>query len=255
MTRRTLLFAPGLLCAQVPRPSLSILWTTARSVPAEFARESVVFTRAYAGCPDAGRARGVVERGRFPHAWRSNDPVASDYFPAPPAGGATVTILTAGSGDGEDSPFDRSLRVPLAIRWPGRLAPRVITDVLASHADVFPTLLGLAGLAPPAGLQGRDLSARLLTGRGPLPDSVYAQGRIGTTAEWRMVLRGFDKIIWNLRDEVTGLYNLADDPGEMINLAGRRQHRLTQDSMWALAQQWMRRLGDGMDPSGLRLQR
>jgi hypothetical protein len=70
-----------------------------------------------------------------------------------------------------------------------------------------------------------------------------------------MVLRGFDKIVWNLRDEVTGLYNLADDPQESINLAGQRQHALTQDSMMALARQWMLRLGDGMDSSGLRLRR
>lgn len=255
MTRRTLLFAPALLRAQALRPTLSVLWTAARSVPAEFARESVVFARAYAACPDADRARGAVERGRFPHAWRPNEALLSHFFSAPAAGAAAITVLTGASADGDDSPFDRSLHVPLAIRWPGRLAPRLVPDVLISHVDLFPTLLSLAGIAPPAGLHGRDLSARLLTGRGPLPDSVYAQGRIGAPGEWRMVLRGFDKLIWNLRDEVVGLYNLADDPEEKINLAGRRQHQLTEDSLRALARRWMQRLGDGLDPSGLRLPR
>lgn len=251
MTRRTLLLAPLVLRAQDTRPSLSITWIASRNLPPEFARESVVFSRAYAGCPDADRAHSVVERSRFPHALHPNDPAAADFF----GNGASITVLTAASGDGGDSPFNSSVHVPLAIRWPGRLAPRVESELLISHVDILPTLLGLAGIPAPAGLQGRNHAGRLLNRRGPLPDSVYAQGRVGTTAEWRMVLRGFDKIIWNLRDEVTGLYNLADDPNEKVNLAGQRPHSLMQDSMWALARQWMQRLEDGMDSSGLRLRR
>src|SRR5579864_914850 len=37
----------------------------------------------------------------------------------------------------------------------------------------------------------------------------------------------------------------------VLDLAHDREHELTRDSMLALAQQWMRKLGDGMDPSGL----
>ena len=254
MTRRTLLLTPLLLKAQDARPSLSILWATSPTVPPEFARESVVFQRAYSACPDADRARSAVERGRFPHAQRANDPSANAFF-GTAASPNTITILTTGSADAGDSPSNSSIRVPLAIRWPGHLTPRVENDLLISHVDILPTCLGLAGIAAPSGLQGRDHSSRLLNARGPLPDSVYAEGRLGTTAEWRMVLRGFDKVIWNLRNEVTGLYNLADDPTEAINLADQRPHLLTQDSMMALARQWMQRLEDGMDSSGLRLRR
>ena len=49
------------------------------------------------------------------------------------------------------------------------------------------------------------------------------------------------------------LYNLADDPAEETDLAHDREHELTRDSMLALMRQWMRKLGDGVDPSGLRL--
>lgn len=239
-----------MLRAQGARPTLSIVWIASRNLPAEVARESVVFPRAYSGCPDADRSHSVLERGRFPHSPGGSPQIMNSF-----ANGNTITVLTAGSADGGDSPFDSSVRVPLAIRWPGRLMPRVADELLISHVDILPTLLALAGIPQPAGLHGRDLSARLLNRRGPLPEAIYAQGRIGTTAEWRMLLRGFDKIIWNLRDEVTGLYNLADDPEEAINLAGHRSHRLTEDSMMALARQWMQRLGDGMDSSGLRLRR
>ena len=244
-----MLLAPWVLGAQQARPGASVVW--ARTVTPEFARESVVFTRAYSACPDETGARLAVEHGRFPHAIKGDEPGIPDYFGA----GAGITVLTAASGDGDDSPFHRSVRVPLAIRWPGRLAPRVVNDLLISHVDVLPTLLGLAGIAAPEGMQGRDLSVRLVRNGAALPDSVFAEGRMGTTAEWRMLLRGFDKLIWDSRDQVTGLFNLADDPEEGINLAGKRQHQLTQDSMWALAEQWMRHVGDGRDPSGLRLRR
>ena len=39
----------------------------------------------------------------------------------------------------------------------------------------MPTLLGLAGIALPAGIQGTDLSHTLLGEDGPEPDSVYLQ--------------------------------------------------------------------------------
>jgi hypothetical protein len=45
----------------------------------------------------------------------------------------------------------------------------------------------------------------------------------------------------------------VDDPAEENDLAHDREHELTRDSMLALARQWMRKLGDGLDPSGLRL--
>jgi hypothetical protein len=58
-----------------------------------------------------------------------------------------------------------------------------------------------------------------------------------------------------MREEIVGLYNLADDPFEQTDLMDVREHSLTRDSMWALARDWMRRLEDGMNPSGLRLRR
>lgn len=245
--RRELLFLPLALGAQSRRPRVAVVWGPA---PPELARDAVVFPRAYACCPQPELARRAVETGKFPHASSPEDPVLGDLL----AGGGTdaITVFTTASGDGQDSPYERSVRVPLAIRWPGRLVPRTASEILISHVDLLPTLLGLAGVPPPEGLQGRDLSALLVTRQGDLPDSVYAEGRLGQSEEWRMVVRGFDKIVFNLQEEVLHLYNLADDPHEERDLAQDRDHELTRDAMLALARVWMRRLGDGVDPSGLR---
>ncbi len=253
MTRRTILLAPLALVAQSTRPRVEITWIKGNVVPEEFARESVVFPRAYTCCPAAGLAKKALETGRFPHAARPNDPSIATLFGSGATGSETITVLTAESGNGEDSPFQKSVLVPLAIRWPGKLTPRLAGELLVSHADVLPTLLAFLGIAPPEGLQGRDLSKLITTGAGEVPDSVYAEGRLGLPGEWRMVIRGYDKLVIRPREEATRLYNLADDPDEKNDLAHDREHELTRDSMLALAQQWMRKLGDGIDPSGLRL--
>jgi hypothetical protein len=240
-------FAPCLLRAQTsPRPRLAIIWSA--TIPDEFARDSLVFPRAYAACPEHGFARRALETGSFPHAFNAADVSLRDRFPAPDS--ATdpnlIVIVTAESGDGDDSPMERSVHVPLAIRWPGRLEPRSAPEILISHVDIFATLL------PGTGSQGRDLSTLLERGQGDVPDAVYGEGKLGQKDEWRMLIRGFDKIIFNPQLEVTHQFNLADDPSEASNLVHERDHELTRDAMLALARVWMRRLGDGLDPSGLR---
>lgn len=250
ISRRTVLLAPLALAAQAARPRVEIRWIKGSAVPEEFARESVVFPRAYTCCPAAGLARKALETGRFPHAARPQDfSIAS----VPGSGTDVITVLTAESGNDEDSPFQRSILVPLAIRWPGKLKPRVADELLVSHADLLPTILAWLRIAAPEGLQGRDLSALIERGQGEVPDSIYTEGRLGLPGEWRAVVRGYDKLVLRPQEAATRLYNLADDPAEENDLAHDREHELTRDSMLALAQQWMRKLGDGVDPSGLRL--
>ena len=253
LTRRTILLAPLALAAQSLRPRVQFVWIKGATVPEEFARESVVFTRAYACCPAPGVSRRAVETGRFPHAARPQDVSLADLTASLARYADTITVLTAESGNGEDSPSQRSVLVPLAIRWPGKLKPRVADELLISHVDLLPTLLAFLSIAAPDGLQGRDLSSQILRGQGEMPDSVYAEGRLDQPGEWRMLVRGYDKLVIRPREDATRLYNLADDPAEETDLAHDREHELARDSMLALMRQWMRKLGDGMDPSGLRI--
>jgi len=241
------------LAAQSLRPRVQFVWMKGAAVPEEFARDSVVFSRAYACCPAAGVSRRAVETGRFPHAARPQDLSLADLTGSSGAAPDIITVLTAESANGEDSPAQRSVLVPLAIRWPGKLKPRIVDELLISHVDLLPTLLAFLNIAPPDGLQGRNLSSQILQGQGEMPDSVYAEGRLDQPGEWRMLVRGYDKLVIRPREDATRLYNLADDPGEETDLAHDREHELARDSMLALMRQWMRKLGDGMDPSGLRI--
>ncbi len=204
-------------------------WLASIEIPKEIAAESVVFPRAYAVCPEPELARNAVWTGRYPHT--IDGAPLTELPPDWPRTADAITILTAPNGNGEATYFDRSLHVPLAIHWPGRLAPRVASELMISHVDILPTLIGLLGQTPGQteleGLQGRDLSGRILEQGGPLPDSVWAEGALGTEDEWRVVIRGYDKLVVQLKTlddsratgvEAVALYNLADDPGEEFNL-------------------------------------
>ena len=239
MRRREFLLTPFALAAQSRPPSALLA-------------QCVVFSRAYACCPQPALARRCLETGRFPHALRQGGPrtISLDSLNLVLPG--RIAVFTSPAGDGMDSPFEKSIKVPLAIYAPGLLAPRTAEEILISTIDLAPTLLGLRGEPVPRQLQGRDLSGLLLGKTHNLPDSVYIEGGVSTAGEWRAVIRGFDKLVMDLNGEVTHLYNLADDPDERINLAQDSASQLTRDALAALIKAWKRKVGDGYDSSGLK---
>jgi len=96
------------------------------------------------------------------------------------AAARTIVLVTADHGEalgehGEPShgtfAYEATLKVPLLLHAPGRLAPRVV-DAPARHVDILPTLLEAAGQAVPAGLPGRSLLP-LARGEGGAPVDTY----------------------------------------------------------------------------------
>lgn len=176
----------------------------------------------------------------------SNQPIGG--FAAPD----TIIVATSAYGSTVNSPFEDSAHVPLVIRYPRKLPAGRTIDALISTVDIMPTLLGLSGVEVPSGVQGQDLSAMVTGSGGTHPESIYSTGKLGTPEEWRMVVRGVDKIVVNHDLDVTHLYNLADDPNEMDNQARDKTQIVRRDALEALLKEWMRRTGDGVDPSGLK---
>jgi len=146
--------------------------------------------------------------------------------------------------DGNGVPFEESVRIPLAIRYPAKLKPGARD--LASQVDIMPTLLALCGMEIPDGVQGQNLFG---TGS---REVAFAEGKFKETDEWRMLVRGYDKVIATPKGEITHLFNLADDPFELTNLLHDPAQKLTLASLKAQLQAQMQKLGDGFDPSGLR---
>ena len=138
----------------------------------------------------------------------------------------TVIIFSADHGDsmGSHQHFEKAgtmyeevFRIPLIVRMPGRPAQRI--DRFARLMDLMPTILELAGIEPPAGIDAMSLLP-LLRGEEPArwPDSVYCEhhGEVWGYQTQRMVRTGGWKYVYNPHD-LDELYDLSNDPFEMTN--------------------------------------
>jgi arylsulfatase A-like enzyme len=159
----------------------------------------------------------------------------------------TIVVFTSDHGymlgshglDTIDEPYEEACRTPLLIRYPRRIKARTERSAVISNVDYAPTLLSLCGLQPTPGMQGTDLSGWLTGRRGNAPGAVYAEGSLGSREEWRMVVRGSDKLIVNSSFEATRLFRLDTDPYELNNLVKDRSQSGRRDELLALLRQWL----------------
>ncbi|XP_054877091.1 arylsulfatase G [Poeciliopsis prolifica] len=71
-----------------------------------------------------------------------------------------------GGGSAKRTTWEGGHRVPTVVYWPGRIPANTTSSALLSGMDIFPTVLSLAGVAPPADRRydGIDASSVLLRG-------------------------------------------------------------------------------------------
>ena len=115
-------------------------------------------------------------------------------------------------------PFDDLARVPLFYAGLGVAGGRVVPNLVQSY-DFALTALDYAGLAPGVeDVDGRSLRP-LLAGQ-PVADdlgrSVFSAIGVG----WPMIRRGNHKYFVHSQHRTPVLFDLGDDPGERVNLAG-----------------------------------
>lgn len=125
--------------------------------------------------------------------------------------------------------FEGGLRTPLLIHWPGNSKPGMSSDTPVVSMDFYPTLLEMAGLElqPEQHLdgtslaplfKGKDLQDRELIWHFP-----HYQGEGSYPAS--AIRLGDFKLIRNYHHDDVLLYNIAEDPGETVNLAESMSER------------------------------
>src|SRR6185437_4247447 len=95
--------------------------------------------------------------------------------------GNTIVVFTSDHGDQlwsqgtmkKQQPYEESVRIPLLVRWPGRIPSGRVVDGLVGIVDYAPTLLGLAGLPALPGAQGEDRADLFRGERAQGADSVF----------------------------------------------------------------------------------
>ncbi|HID74718.1 MAG TPA: DUF4976 domain-containing protein [Planctomycetaceae bacterium] len=127
--------------------------------------------------------------------------------------------------------FDWTMHIPLIFRWPGRIPAGQRADQLVSNVDFMPTMLDYLGLSWKNTSQprspGRSFAA-VLRGQ-PLGDwdntifYEFENVRAIRTDRWKYIER--------FRQEPDELYDLAADPGEENNVAGRPEYARIQSRL------------------------
>jgi arylsulfatase A-like enzyme len=121
--------------------------------------------------------------------------------------------------------YEGGIRVPLIVRWPGKIDAGTTNDTPVILTDFFPTMLSVAGVKPKAGvpLDGEDLLP-LLTGAGELERKAihwhypnfafHKDNRLGSA-----IREGDYKLLEFFDKDVVELYNVREDIGEKKDLA------------------------------------
>jgi arylsulfatase A-like enzyme len=114
--------------------------------------------------------------------------------------------------------YQSTLRVPLLVKSRVGKGGTVVREPV-SLADVGPTVLDLAGLPVPAGLDGISLREALATGKAPLRP-LYFETLAGSLAFCWSPIEGVRRGKWKLiRANGVELYDLEADPSEKNDLA------------------------------------
>ncbi len=131
--------------------------------------------------------------------------------------------------------FEESTRVPLIVRAPGAQVGAG-TEALVELVDLYPTLVDLAGIPPPGGLEGTSFRPVLLDPARPWKNAVFSEARRSAhgssirTARYRYTewapLSGEGPV-------QRELYDLETDPGEFDNLAADPAHETLLEDLAA----------------------
>ncbi len=212
---------------------------------AEDARTQMkVFAAAVTGLDDAlGRLfRGLDELGLTEETivFFTSDNGPEDYHVA----------HAANAGVGSTGPFrarkrslyEGGLRAPCIVRWPARVpAGRVDETSVVSGVDFLPTVCALAGVEPPAGLDGEDVSDVLLGSPRPRRGPLFWEWRAGVAGDQSYLSPGVAirdgsyKLHVNPEGGDVELYDVVGDPGETEDLAEREPERTAELVERALA--------------------
>jgi len=180
--------------------------------------------------------------------------------------------------------YESGTRVPLIVRWPGRIKPGSVRDDLVGFIDFAPTVLSLAGVRVPSYMQGQvilgdrtapprryifsyrdrmDEAYDLIRGlrdkrfqyiRNFMPQRTYAQNigymnKMPTMQEMRRLyaagqLKGPQALFFRKTKPIEELYDLTRDRDEVHNLVGQVKFQKTLARMRTALEKLQVKIGD-----------
>ena len=186
----------------------------------------------------------------------------------------TVVVFTSDHGDmlwshgwmKKQAPYEESIHVPLFVRGPGLPRGRE-SQLLFGLVDLMPTLLSLAGLRPPATIEGRDWSEVLCrddddhdnggrsaaaAGDAVLIMNTHAcdEAAVQGMPEWRGVRTARHTYVERVGRTPWLLFDNAADPHQMTNLVDNPGHATLRRRLAATLAGLLRQSHDPFLPGG-----
>lgn len=125
--------------------------------------------------------------------------------------------------DGKGTLYEGGIRVPMGVRWPGRVAPGSRSERIVLSMDILPTLCEAAGVAVKHEIDGASFLSTLLGKGGAAPQRDLFWGRREGGPFKGGAVYAIRRGDWKLLEPMPGkpleLYNLADDPLEQKDRA------------------------------------
>lgn len=173
--------------------------------------------------------------------------------------------------------YDALVRVPLIFSYPNKIQSNKVSDELVSNVDIMPTLLDFVGMAIPNQVQGKSLKQGLVNGEfmdsrpyvfseygipgKPItPKEVetyldnlqeapidYAKGipweanPVALPGRIRMIRSKTIKLVEELHG-TNELYDLEEDPNELVNLYGHPNYKEVQNKLLKELHNWKEKL-------------
>jgi arylsulfatase A-like enzyme len=114
--------------------------------------------------------------------------------------------------------YEGGVRVPMIVRWPGKIKAGSVSDQVWSFWDFLPTAAEIAGLKPPAGIDGISVLPTLL-GQKQTNQHEFLYWEFHENGSKQAVRIGDWKAVRLDPAQSLELYNLKSDAGETNNVA------------------------------------
>ncbi len=163
----------------------------------------------------------------------------------------TVVIFASDHGEGQGGHrwaqkaafYEESVHVPMIMAGPG--VGQGVTDRLVSLLDILPTFCDYAGVGAPPDMRGASL--RKDAGREYVVSELRYQD---ASRDGRMVRSGrYKYVVFRSGTNAEQLFDLEQDPGEVVNLARRPEAAAELASHRRMLAEWSRQTGDRFRPA------
>jgi len=140
-----------------------------------------------------------------------------------------LTMAEHGESGVSSYNYISSIRVPAVLNLPGRIPSNRESPSIVSAVDLMPTILGIVDLEAPRGVDGRDLSEKILKKQGIENAPAYTRNMfLANRYNWYPVHSLVSNNYHIIRHKELELYDIQVDPGEENNLAASKTDKVEE---------------------------